>query len=98
MSTTNYLCRRLTSANLITGAGILRGILISHDQVTAQSVIFYDNTAASGTILLKVWVAPEQCPVHIEWQRSDSPAFSTGLSFAASHANVEVSVWAVDYD
>jgi hypothetical protein len=98
MTTTNYLCRRLSSACLITGAGILRGLIISHDQTTAQSVTFYDNTAASGTILLKVWVAPEQCPVHLEWQRAESPSFSTGLSYAVSHANVEVSVWASEYD
>jgi len=87
-----FIGTRLTAANLITGSGILRGFLISTAQVW-DDVIFYDNTAASGTVLLSVTVRQEQVPFFIMFGRDDALRFDTGLS--VEYTNCEVNVWAV---
>lgn len=86
---------RPDSANIITGPGALRGFLVSHDQTSVMTLTFYDNTAASGTILLVVYVAPERSPTYILFPRQDAIAFTTGLSYAAP--NCEIAVWAVEF-
>ena len=87
-----YIGTRLTAANLITGSGILRGFLISHAQAY-DDVTFYDNTAASGTILLSLTITQYNVPYFIMFGRDDALRFSTGLS--AAYTNCEVNVWAV---
>lgn len=94
MAKTNYFGTRPSAANIITGAGHLRGFLVSHDQAAVQTLTFYDNTAASGTVLLIVYIAPERNPIRIMFARADAIVFSTGLSYAAP--NCEIAVWAVD--
>lgn len=89
------LGERPTAANIISGRGVLRGFLVSHDQATVQTLTFYDNTAASGTVLLAIHVAPEQCPFYVMWPRRDAIPFETGLSY--SGANFELVVWAVAF-
>ena len=83
------------STTLHSAAGRLLAFLISHNQATAQTVTFYDNTAASGTTILVVMVDPTQSPVYIEFERNAGIAFSTGLHVAQGNCNV--SVWSVDY-
>jgi hypothetical protein len=92
---TVYNGTRMTAANLITGAGKLLGILVSHAQATVQTVTFYDNTAASGTVLLTLYIDPNRCPTYIRFPLKNPIEFSTGLS--ATYTNCELNVWAVDY-
>ena len=79
------------AATVHTGAGVLLGLLISHAQVTAQAVTLYDNTAASGTVLLIVIVAPERSPFYVTFPRDLAPAFTTGLHVAPG--NCAVAIW-----
>lgn len=89
-----FIATRLTGATLITGSGILRGFLISHGSgVTDHTITFYDNTAASGTILLIVHIDHANMPVYIRFGRDDAIRFATGLS--AEYGDSEVNVWAV---
>ena len=86
-----YNGKRVTDDNLVhTGKGFLLAYLISHEESTAQAVFFYDNTEAGGTIIQKVFVAPENSPCFIRWQVGIS--FSTGLFVIPG--NCEVTVWA----
>ncbi|MGD8466366.1 MAG: hypothetical protein PVI09_21115 [Anaerolineae bacterium] len=85
-----------SSATVHSGAGVLRGYLISHSETTIQTVTFYDNTAASGTVLLIVKVAPEQVPLRHMFGRDDVLSFSTGLSVDVG--NCDICVWAVGFD
>ncbi len=93
MATAHYHGTRPTTANVVTGAGYVRGLMVSHNQVTAQTVTLYDNTAASGTILMQFYLAPECCPFFVLWPISEAPHFTTGLSYVAT--NCEISLWAV---
>jgi hypothetical protein len=79
-----------SSSTIHTGAGRLLGYLISHSETTTQSVSFYDNTTARGTILHKVNVAAEQSPFFVRFE--DAFYFNTGLT--VNPGNCEVSVWA----
>lgn len=84
-----------SSANIHTGSGVLRGFLISHSEASADTVTFYDNTAASGDVLLIVKVAPERSPLYIRFPRDDAVAFSTGLSVDVG--NCDICVWSVGF-
>lgn len=79
------------AATVHTGAGILLGLLISHAQSTTQTVTLYDNTSASGTVLLAVDVAPEASPAHLVFPRDNAPDFATGLHVVPG--NCKVAVW-----
>ena len=82
---------RVTETNLLhTGNGYLLGYMISHEENTAQAVYFYDSTSAGGTLVQKVFVAPESSPVFVRWRTGIG--FSTGLFVVPG--NCEVSVWA----
>ena len=73
-----------------TGNGRLLGYMISHNEVGNQDVTFYDNTTATGTVLAKVIVAPDQSPFFV---RFDEPqTFTTALT--VHPGNCEVAVWA----
>ncbi len=84
-----------TAKKIHTGSGRLLGYVISHNQSAAQSVTFYDNTAASGTVLHKVFVSPESCPVVIKFSKDDGIIFATGLT--VDPGSCDVAVWAVGY-
>jgi hypothetical protein len=87
--------KRATAALIVSGAGKLLGFLVSHNQATVQTLTFYNNTTATGTVLLTVYIAPEKNPVHIRFRTTTPVEFTIGL--AASYANCELAVWAVDY-
>ena len=79
-------------------AGRLIAFLITHDQVTVQTVTFYDATSlpAAGSELAQIHVDPNQVPFYVRFPRDASVAFTTGLCVDAG-ANCEVLIWSVDY-
>ncbi len=83
------------SSPVVSGPGKLLGFLISHQEVTAQGVVFYDNTTATGTVLLTVYVAPERSPCFLMLPRDLPFKFSTGLT--VDNGTCAVNVWAVAY-
>lgn len=86
-----YNGKRATVTNLVhTGSGYLSGYLISHEETTSQAVFFYDNTEAGGTLIQKVFVAPECSPCYVRWNAGI--AFANGLYVVPG--NCEVNVWA----
>ena len=88
----NYFGKQATAVPILTGKGLLHGLHISHAEVTAQKVTLYDNTAASGTVIITLQIAPEQSPTFIMFPRRYSIPFTTGLS--AIYTNCELNVWA----
>jgi hypothetical protein len=87
------------AANLHSGAGRLIGYLISHDESTPQTVIFYDATVVGGTVLHVVNVSPERSPFFVRFGEppgsDEGIPFSTGLSVNAG--NCEVAVWSIGF-
>ena len=82
-----------TSAQLHARAGRLLGYLVSHAETSSQAVTFYDSPTASGTVLHKVNVAPEQCPFYVRFSGQGEPIpFANGL--AVDPGNCDVLVWA----
>ena len=43
-----------TSASLLTGRGRLMGLVINHKTGVTGNILLYDNTAASGSVILEV--------------------------------------------
>lgn len=82
------------------GRGRLYAYLASHDQISAQAVIFYDSVQCSGVVLHKIYVSPQQSPTYIRFGRSpgkeEGLLFENGLSINAG--NCELAVWAVGYE
>jgi hypothetical protein len=79
-----------------TGEGILRGFLICNTRdADLATVIFYDNTTATGTILAELHLGPSQTPCYIMFPRDHAPRFSTGLSL--TFTNATVSLWSVGF-
>ena len=84
-----------SAKKLHTGFGQLTSYLISHKEAAAQTVTFYDNTTANGTMIHRVHVAPEQSPVFVRFGKEDGIVFSTGLM--VDPGNCDVAVWSVSY-
>jgi hypothetical protein len=84
-------------APTITGAGRLLGFMLSHAQAGVQTVTFYDNTAASGTVLLTVSIDPTESPFFVYFPRDQGIPFTTGLSVNDSGANVAIAIWAIGF-
>jgi hypothetical protein len=82
-----------TAAVLHSKAGRLMGYVASHGLATVQTVTFYDNTAANGAILHRMYV-PANLPVHLKFgqQPGEMVSFSSGLT--VDPGNCEVLVWA----
>lgn len=84
------------SQTLHSAAGRLRGFLISHSIAAVQTVIFYNDTAATGgTEFLIVKVSPQQCPYYVQFPQTATIAFDTGLHVA--NGSCEVAVWSMDH-
>ena len=87
------------TARVHAGAGRLIGYLISHDESTPQSVIFYDSLDVGGTVLHVVNVSPERSPFFVRFGQApgseEGIPFSTGLSVNAG--NCEVALWSIGY-
>ena len=89
-----------TTPTLHSTAGRLLGYLVSHDQTSVQTITFYDNTAASGTVLHRIHVAPEQCPYYVRFgappHRREGIKFTTGLTVDPG-ANCDLAIWSVGF-
>jgi hypothetical protein len=81
------------------GAGRLLGYLVSHDESTAQTVIFYDSPTVGGTALHVVNVSPERSPFFVRFGQApgaeEGVPFSNGLSVNAG--NCEVAIWSIGF-
>jgi hypothetical protein len=86
-----------TPANAIhTGAGALRGFLISNNSASSlATVTFFDNTTATGSILLTVNVPASTQPYYIMFPRDHAPRFTVGLS--ATFTFSAVAVWSINW-
>jgi hypothetical protein len=62
---------------LVTGAGRFKGLSIRETAAAAASVVLYDNTAASGTILATVALAAGESADL--WLEGDGLLFTTGI-------------------
>jgi len=87
------------AAKVHSGSGRLIGYLISHDETTAQAVVFYDSTSMGGTVLHVVNVSPERSPFFVRFGQpfgsEEGIPFSNGLSINAG--NCEVAIWSIGY-
>ena len=91
-----YLAAAASAATTLhTTAGRLLGIFISHAQGTVQTVTFYDNTAASGTVIMKLNIDPTRVPYFVMFDRDAGIPFSTGLHIVNNWCNMNV--WSVDH-
>ena len=84
------------AAILHTAAGRLLGLVISHAQVTTQTVIFYNAQAATaGTEIAAFHVGPNNTPFHLQLARDAGIPFTAALFIVATNCNVLI--WSVDY-
>ena len=85
---------KTTSGTIISGRGILNGIVASVTAVdTKATLTAYDNTTASGTVIFQVAVYSSQAPLVLYFPDRFAPRFETGL-YLALDANLAVVVWA----
>lgn len=75
-TTTKSSGRKTADATIANGAAILCGVLIETDQTNDATVIVYDNTAASGTVLFKAIVPGAEDTRYFELPRVKA---TTGL-------------------
>ena len=83
---------KTSSGTVITGQGILTGIVASVDAAATQATLTaYDNTAGSGTIIFQVEVYATQ-PFVLFFADRFAPRFGTGM-YLSLDANLTVVVW-----
>lgn len=68
----------------------LNGVLVTTDGTNAATVIVYDNTAASGTILAKAVVAGATNQQHITFTRGVQASIGLYVSIAGTGAGAIV--------
>jgi hypothetical protein len=84
---------KTSSASLVSGRGILQGIVACVSTASSQSTLtVYDNTAASGTVLFQVELYSSADPFVIFFSDRFAPRFETGL-YLSLDANLIVNVW-----
>ena len=87
---------KTSSALIVSGKGILKGIIASVSAASSQATLTcYDNTAASGTIIFQVELYSSLSPLHIFFSDQYAPRFTTGL-YLSLDANLIVNLWASD--
>ena len=85
---------KTSSGTIISGRGILNGIVASVTAADTQATLTaYDNTAASGTVIFQVEVTSGQAPLVLFFPDRFAPRFDSGL-YLALDANLAVVVWA----
>lgn len=90
---TAYNGTRISGATTVVhaGQGWILGILVSHNQSASQTVTVYNNTAASGAIVLQVTLPANPQPFYCEFIHPIE--VDVGITVVAP-ANVDVNVWA----
>jgi hypothetical protein len=85
---------KTSSALIVTGQGILTGIIASVSAASSQATLTcYDNTSASGTVLFQIELYSDAGPYVLFFSDRFAPRFTTGL-YLALDANLAVVVWA----
>ena len=74
---------------LHTNKGYVLGIIATTDQTSAEEVILYDNVAASGSVLLGLFVTAPN-PVVIMLPDTHRLLFEIGLTVVPGNCNVHV--------
>jgi hypothetical protein len=78
---------------LASGPGRVVAVLLSSSAASPQTVRFYDNTAASGTVILQVVVSANGPPLHLHFAERIMLPFVIGLTVDLAGAVAQV--WAV---
>ena len=82
------------SANIFTGRGILKGVMVSVTAADTVSLLtIYDSTTASGTVIFQQTFYSEQQPFYILFTDIFAPRFYDGLYVNIS-GDLNVQVWA----
>jgi hypothetical protein len=74
-----------SSANVVRGAGLLTGVLITTDGSTAATVIVYDSNTASGKVLFRATVPGSAYFGGATWEIPIK--FDTGIYVAVTTGN-----------
>ena len=91
-----FIAASASTETLHSNAGRLLGVLVSNPGTSADTVTFYDATAATGgTEILVLDINPAQSPALIMFKDNNAIPFSTGLHVDPSASNVNV--WSIDY-
>lgn len=72
------------------GRGYLLGVIATTAESQPQAVTLYDNTQASGSILLRLIVRLDQ-PLVLQFPSYMAPRFTSGLSIDVGLCEVQVS-------
>ena len=91
----DFLPRHISAGAGVTlvhnGPGVVTGLLISHGDPLAQTVILYNGTSAADPVLSKIVVHADQAPVYLKFTMVEALRFTVGL--AVDPAACEVSVF-----
>ena len=69
-----------TTLTLVTGAGKIHRIIMSCNSATLQAVTLYDNTAASGNVIMVFYISQYSGVTDIPLDSRMPLIFSTGLT------------------
>jgi hypothetical protein len=79
-----------------TGRGKLVALLLTTASTGAVSIVIYDNTAASGTILMTIVLNPGESPTFLRFPDDIPLTFTTGL-YLGIPAQTTVYAWAIGF-
>ena len=71
------------------GPGVCSGLVVSHSQGSAQTVILYDGTDVTGTVIARIVVNPGEEPSVILFP-NPQVRFASGLTVQPANAEVLV--------
>jgi hypothetical protein len=85
-----------SGALIHTGPGKLVALLLTTADTSAVSIVIYDNTAASGTVLMTIVLHPEQSPTFLRFPDDIPTTFATGL-YLSIPSQTTVYAWAIGF-
>jgi hypothetical protein len=88
-----------SGSNIAVGAGRIRAVLVSHLEVDAQTIGFYDTADPNtdpGTLVLNLILNPSLAPYYLRFAKGDEPRFTNGLDLSGTPCKVWV--WVVVRD
>ena len=77
------------STTIAPSPGKLWGFIVSSTNATGATIILYDNTAASGTVLMQIIITANNSPYAVNFPDYRPLKFSTGLTVTCP-ANTEL--------